>query len=266
VSNPARGSQSNEWTAEALPDTHDDGDLEVTLTACGTGSNLFGMPVQAESSSDAISKTIVTTFRVEQNGQSATNWHPVEIETSDATGNHTRTWRHSEQLQDGEEVMSYQWGLWPDEPAWKLRVEMSRQSGFFPDEIWTVPAIPFQPGSYNNIYQFSRDTKPFAEKIMGQSHLRVLPTIQFFPDDSMRRYNNMDAAMTVRVDPPPDGMRMTVMKITDEQNRPIDFQDWSWGNGQFHYMLKNLRDAKSVNLTLAFHRSRYFEFTVKPPR
>jgi len=61
-------------------------------------------------------------------------------------------------------------------------------------------------------------------------------------------------------------MRMTMITITDDQGRPIDFNNWGWGGGDFRFSLKKLAGVKTINITLALHRSRYFEFTVKPSR
>ena len=61
-------------------------------------------------------------------------------------------------------------------------------------------------------------------------------------------------------------MRMTLAKVTDEQGR--DLQSWgaNGGGGNYVFQLQDVRDAKTLNITLALHKSRFVEFTAKPAK
>lgn len=63
-------------------------------------------------------------FRVRENGHRSTTWLPAVYEVSDATGNH---WRPAVdpplQGANGRVIGCFLGALWPDEDAWKVRVE-----------------------------------------------------------------------------------------------------------------------------------------------
>jgi hypothetical protein len=61
-------------------------------------------------------------------------------------------------------------------------------------------------------------------------------------------------------------MRLTLSSLTDDQGH--DLQNWNWGRGgnSFRFGLRELGGVKSLNLTLALHRSRFVEFIAKPEK
>src|SRR5438045_129788 len=115
ISNPKRVSVPK-WTPEPLPDTQTDNDLSVTLTkfVCGVPGFNSGRGI---ASKDPMNKAVLAAFHCEQNGVAATNWQAIRIETTDASGNHAQnySWSTSND-QNGDATMTYQWGLWPDQP------------------------------------------------------------------------------------------------------------------------------------------------------
>jgi len=129
ISNPARVHTFAKWTPEPVPATQSDGDLNVTLMKLVNGVPGFGSG--ARTSKDAMNKAVLAVFHCEQKGVTVTNWQVMRVETSDATGNHVQnnSWSTSRD-ENGDATMTYQYGLWPAESPWKLRVEMSRTSGF----------------------------------------------------------------------------------------------------------------------------------------
>ncbi len=184
VSNPARSSAAK-WTADPLPDTQSDGDLDVTLNKLTANAP---SPYYARSGipkNDPAGKCVQIDFDIQQKGQSVTNWHPMQVETTDATGNHIKGWIYNDRQysRTGDPTAYfYQPGLWPDEPAWKLRVEFSRTSGFSDDEIWAVTNVPVRPGSQQDVWNIgnSGGGKPaFAETTVNGIHLKLFPAIQY---------------------------------------------------------------------------------------
>ncbi len=267
VSNPARGS-SAKWTPEPLPDTRSDGDLDVTLTKF-----IYGVPGFNNGnrpSKDPMNRAVLVGFHTEQKGVVMTNWQPIRIETSDAAGNHVQNNSWSTGRDDsGDSTMTYQWGLWPDESPWKLRVEMSQTSGFKDDELWTVQNVPVNPGSWQDLFNYvgrNSGTKAvFAETTLNGFHLKLFPAIQF--TDQNRGNGEKPGGFRIQADQPLDGMQMTLVKATDEQER--DVQSWSgngWGGDNRQFQLQNLRNAKFLNITIALHKSRFVEFTAKPQK
>jgi hypothetical protein len=268
ISNPARG-WFPKWTPEPLPNTQSDGDLDVTLTRLISGVQGFNGS-RNQMKNDPINKAVLAAFRTEQKGIVVTNWQPFRIETSDATGNRIFNNSWSNTREGDEAVMTYQWGLWPDESAWKLRVEMSRTSGFNDDELWTVENIPVNSGRQQDLWGYNNrrgnTNAAFAETTLSGIHLKLFPATQFTDEN----YGNGQkrGGLRVQIDPEPEGvqMRMTLAKVTDEQGR--DLQSWgaNGGGGNYVFQLQDVRDAKTLNITLALHKSRFVEFTAKPAK
>ena len=265
ISNPARGPFPT-WFPDSLPITQSDGDLDVTLNKLVFGAKF---PWQRDSSApdDAVNKAVQVDFDVQQNGHAVTNWQPVRIETSDATGNRVNG-SVNMQNRDGEPETTYQWGLWPDEPAWKLRVEMSRTSGFDDTELWTVQNVPLESGKMQDFWNWwHKNNSAFAETTLNGFHLKLFPAKKFSdqPPDSQPQ-----GAVQIQVDPAPDGMRMTLLKVTDDQGHDVQNWTWGWNNNEHSYTYSfafpQLGDAKSLNITLALHKSRFVEFTAKPAK
>ena len=106
VSNPARGS-FDKWTPEPLPDTQSDGDLDVTLTRLMYGIIPSFNGANDKMKNDPMNKSVLAAFSTEQKGVVVTNWQPVEIETSDATGNHVRNNRLISDTRERREVRGH---------------------------------------------------------------------------------------------------------------------------------------------------------------
>lgn len=267
VSNPARG-EFTAWVPQPLPDTEEDGDFSATLkklVACAK------MPFtrNGDDEDDPINKGVQATFQIQFNGTNTGDWQPVAVETSDATGNSVNGWLNS-QPQGDDLVASYQYGLWPDEPAWKLRVEFSRQANFDNSELWKVSEIPLQPTRQQDFWNYGgrrrKQVPAFAETDLGGVHISLYPIKQF---TNMPPNSQPQGGMIIEVQPPlPEGTRLTIVKLTDDQAN--DIQYWNYGEGSsaksqsFHYGLQNLDGVTNVNLTLAVHQSHFVEFTVKP--
>jgi hypothetical protein len=264
-----------DWHPDPLPDTQSDGDLNVTLTKCNYGSKGIMFGNANVSPKDPMRKSVAVVFHTERNGNVVTNWQPVSIQTTDATGNQSglNGWSNSRD-ENGDATMSYQWGLWPDEKAWKLRVEMSRDSGFSNDELWAVSNLPLEKGNWNDLWNYNnnntigrkhQDTNSaFAETTLQGVHLKIYPALRL--EDQNFGNGQKQGGFRISVDPPlPDGYRMTLGEITDENGHKLPP---SWGpnnnNNSYIFQLPDIRNAKSLNLTIAVHQSRFVEFTVKP--
>jgi hypothetical protein len=267
VANPKRVSVPK-WTPEPLPDTQSDNDLSVTLTkfVCGVPGFNSGRGVSAK---DPMNKAVLAAFRCEQNGAAATNWQPVRIETSDASGNHAQNYSWSSSRdQNGDATMTYQWGLWPDRP-WKLRVEMSQTAGFSNDELWSITNLPVNPGSQQDLWNYDNNNRrippAFAETTLAGIHLKIYPVIQF--TNQMSGNGDKPGGFRVQADKALDGMQLTLVKAEDENGRRIPFYGGSGSGGNSRQIqLQNLRNAKSLNITLAIHKSRFVEFTAAPAK
>jgi len=262
-----------EWKASPLPVSGRDGDLEFTLTRLVGGIDFRGdfgpdsrgqpRPVERRAT-NALDSATLAAFRIADKGRALTNWQPVRIEAWDATGNYlvNTSWRN--EVRDDEQRMIYQWGLWPNEPAWKLRVEFSRTSGFTPQELWTVKGLSLTnvvPQSQRNFGSASGLTPVTETNLMG-STLQIMPLL-----DRGGSGGPLDSvALHIRINPPPSGLRLTLVSVTDETGRSIERSGTSWSNDYYEFGLRNLQSKRSLEVTLACHPSRYAEFIARPQR
>jgi hypothetical protein len=273
ISNPVRNS-FGKWTAEPLPSTKVDDDVSVTLTKLVASAD---MPYQRnqDNPDDAANKGVQAVFHVERNGKPVSNWQPVSVETTDVTGNHVNGGITQNNWQDNNDTVTYQYGLWPDEPAWKLRAEFSQQSDFAANELWTVQNIPVKPGRQQDFWNFGNNNRRngtnsvFAETDLNGFHLKILPATQFtdqnFGNGQMGGGLHIEAAPSL-----PAGMRMTLVKLTDDQGQDVqNYNSGSSGNGTsttYGYQLQNIAGITNLNVTIALHKSRFVEFTAKPAK
>jgi hypothetical protein len=267
ISNPARGSFPK-WTADPLPSTKDDEDLSVTLSKLVFGAETTYNRNQ-DNPDDAINKGVSAGFQVQRSGKAVNNWQPVSVQTTDATGNQVGGWCNTRW--DGNDgATTYQWGLWSDEPAWKIKFEFSQQSDFADNELWTVQNIPLQPGRsqdfWNNAGRQAKTNTPFAEADVNGVHLKIFPAKHF----TDRAPNTQpQGGLTIEADGTlPEGMRMTLIKITDDQTNDVGY--WDSGVNRinksafYRYQLRDVYGLTNLNVTLALHKSRFVEFTAKP--
>ena len=61
-------------------------------------------------------------------------------------------------------------------------------------------------------------------------------------------------------------MRMGIGSLTDEQGRSLQCWGPNGGGGTESIQIQDMRNAKSLNVTIAIHKSRFVEFTVKPTK
>jgi hypothetical protein len=268
IRNPARGSFPT-WTPDSLPVTQDDDDVSVTLTKLVAGAAMQ-FTRDNDDPDDAVNKGVQATFNVQRNGKPLTNWEPVSVETSDATGNHVSGWVAKNDWNGNDNTAAYQYGLWPDEPAWKIRFEFSQKSDFAGGELWSVQGIPVQPGRQMDFWNYAnrraQTDAPFAETDLNGFHLKIFPAKQF---TDMPPNSQPQGGLFIEAAPPlPSGMRLTVVKLTDDQTNDVGFWENTYSPNRNvsldQCQLRDLGGATNLNVTIALHKSRFVEFTVKP--
>jgi hypothetical protein len=272
VSNPA-GRSYAKWATDPIPDTQSDGDLSVTLTKLVAGAQSPYNRGNGVTRNDPLNKCVQLDFDFQQKGQSMTHWRPVRVVTSDAAGNSIQGWINGYYQNGQTSGYQYREGLWPDEPAWKLRVEFSRISGFSDDEVWAVTNVPVQPGTQQDVQNAwnsnwnssGKSNSAFAETTVNGIHVKLFPAIQY---QDQNNGGGQSVSYSLKADPDPEaqGMRLTPLKISDDQGRELQNRGSSWGGGNYQYQYSNARNVKALNLTIVIHKSRYVEFTVKPSK
>lgn len=244
------------WTASAPPVTAKNDDLEFTLVECRNGVTR-GNPGQRRPPN--LDETYAKlAFRVQENGRPTTDWRPVGVESKDATGNRAvnNNWSSN---QDGDQVeIFYHDSLWPDEPAWKLRVEFSRAENFAPEEIWTAPPIDLT----QNLGKIGENDPPMTSTNLGGVTITVRGV------EPGRSANEQWRVLKVRIAPVLKDARFTLVSLTDENGAKVETEgSGSSSDGKksdYEYRLRRLGDGKSITARFAVHRSRYGEFLVRP--
>lgn len=314
IANPSASKTFQKWTAEPMPNKKSDGDLAVTLTKLAAGAALPYTRNQ-DNPDDAMNKGMLIAYRIERNGRPVTTWSPASMEITDATGNRTVAsygvnGANQVKWKDNEGTLTFANSLWPDEPAWRLRLQMTQNSDFSDDEQWTATNIPvvfgtqqsfigaFGPrgrpavlaatgpgGSTATVITPPAEPAPCAEGDLNGHHIKIFPVVQFtnMPANAPANYSPpLQAGLQIQIEPgvlnyatpvsgapPPDNaMTVSLAKVTDGQGGDIQFYTYSTGNGitssTYRFMLRDTAGVTNITASIALHKSRFFEFTVKP--
>lgn len=274
---------------------------------------------------DAMNKGMQVAFHVERNGKPVQNWIPMSLEVTDATGNRTAisygaNGGNQVKWNGDEGTLTCPNGLWPDEPAWRLRMQMTQTSDFSSDEQWTAQNIPVVPGSQQSfnglagvrtvvmrggvVTQLPNPSgdntpppTPCAETDLGGHHIKIFPAVQF--TNLPARPPNLPAnvvftqpqqtGLIIQIQPavvnyvgrmngtqpPGDAMSVTLAKVTVGQGGEIQTYSSGWSStgmggadstSTYRFTLRDIGSVTNINVTIALHKDRFFEFTVKPEK
>jgi hypothetical protein len=203
-------------------------------------------------------------FTVRQTGKKVAPWIARSLEVSDATGNR---WKQSDFVSwPGDEAeprlhTSMVGALWKSEPAWDLRVELTRTNDFLPEELITIANLPVPQSDerlalYDTYLVNGVDLEVAA--IAGSKAELTQPHKWF------RNEGKMNLALTVHGDL--GHKRISLVSVRDDQGRPVPFEDRpsTYGRREWVFGFQSQPDARSLNFTLAVHESRFVEFRAKP--
>ena len=232
------------WTAPALPLTASNGDLSVTLFDLTAGVGHGSLKWKP-----ALNPTVSETragFRIERNGRPTKEWGIVNVEVSDATGNLiSRLWSTSSE--PDAEFAELSPHLWPAEAAWKLRVGLARRRDFSPDELWTIRDIPL---STTNRVVLQTNLQGKLLQLIGQERLTGL---------------RGDHHFNFRVTPAGSDYRLTLIRALGDRGGQGEAAGSYESQREWTFALEISTNATSlVELTVALHRTRYFEFLARP--
>jgi hypothetical protein len=255
-----------QWHPEALPITKQSGDLKVRLNALRPGFKGFGVD-----------------FDADYHQPEATNrmWSLLSADLSDATGNrmHVSSLLNSARFHEPTGWKSLLGRLWPDEAAWRLKLEFKRGTGYAPEELVTFTNVPL-------LRLGSTDTIRLTNRVAG---------IQVVLEEtrSQQQHGGHPNTHEFRVALPSklEGWPANFVKLstdTGEQAETTDVITWGvavsgFGQPAFpvpiadeidsddllhstRYVLTTIpADVQTVNITWAVQRTRTVEFLVKPP-
>jgi hypothetical protein len=243
------------------PMTATNGALECSLLGLRCGDAPPRAPV---TSKYAITPWITAEFLFRENGQPTTAWTVKGIEAFGATGNYLsvpglgQNARLIGEWKGEHRVVHFANALWPAEPDWKLIVEVARARDVEPDDTWRVrlPVSSFRGGSFLTNLQ--------GEAVgIRQANLRVTPVPS--PSPELPSAATHRISLLLNYTPGEPGLHVDLARATDDQGRELRvFNPNSPWHGRLLADLELATNAISLELPFAIHRSRKFEFKVKP--
>jgi hypothetical protein len=240
------------WKPEPLPVSREDAGVTFTL-AQFTAENV----VQPERGFSSALNTLK--FQIAEQGQRTTNWQLRAIHASDALGNRNSYGVASYSERNGDETWTGNWLLWPDEPAWKLRLEFARRGGFAADELWHVRGIAVPHSN-------SLAPAPFQTNLQGVSlSVRGISDARGFLSDGTMSVNATSNVLDLKWTPALPGLRVSLLEVKDDRGRKIEVRGSVGGDHDVvGYALNVSSDVQSVDARFAVRRSRFVEMLVKP--
>lgn len=262
------------WTPEPLPDVQRAGSVIATLTGFATGLSRAHPEQAARDNEPTITRL---GLQLEEPGQTNCLWKPHGIEVSDATGNLWMPYSPASSAAGhaGDAyIMTFPHTLWPGEPAWKLRIELSRTNSFAPEELWTAFALPVpaedtkSPAAPSSILRASlQANQPSAGSTNSPAVFSTNINGCSIRLDLARARASSDVTLSVALEQIPNDFRLSLVKISDEKGRPVKIKsanDWLRWRSTFNLAVP--RDATRLDCTFAWHKSRFVEFVAAPSR
>ncbi len=262
IPNPARGSYPL-WSPEPIPAVRTNGDLVVTLTAFEAGAPQQDIPAVRTSSWNGLPGTRAT-FAIRQTGKAVAPWQVRWLQLSDPTGNRWRPREFVSRVTAEPEPQlsaSMVGALWASEPAWNLRVELSRTNDFAPNELLALPNISVPESNEVVPLNQSHEINGVAVDVA----LLAGPDAQLpQPYSWYHHEGQMRFALSVKQEV--DDKRLDLVRVQDDRGRSVPFDELPYYRGYTNrvFALIPAPDARSLSVTLAVHPSRFVEFLAKP--
>ena len=257
IKNPARGPFTN-WTAEPLPVTRKIGTDEFTLTAFNSG--LYATGSIAREVSPAWTELMID---IKSSEQCRYAWRPILVNVSDACGNTAGSQFMGRIVQQSGDrylqVMSngyicLQGHLWPDEPAWRVRVKFSPDvfGRTCPEDLWKIK-VPVPAGNSFSEIKTNIQLREGSISLLGLSAANVA-------------YAGAPActnpAVWVKVEPPSHRL---ILRAADDQRRYVSSRPVNgWPEEIRSFSLQIAPEAKALDLTFLLYAERVVEFLAKP--
>jgi hypothetical protein len=259
VPNPTPGPYAV-WTVRPLPQTQRTDDLSVTLTGLSAGVRPSGIYDPFAMHLFVGQPWTRAEFRVTRGNRPAPEWQPLQITVSDPTGNLWTEHTLSTYQQEPPEVFFIRGVPWPEDPVWKLRVELARCRSFVPEELWMfrdLPAPRPSKGAWPDRV-VRRGNRTFTVESISVLNL---------PPSSGPR-SPINGGIQVHLAPPSDDLVVSLVRVGDDRGRVVN-KNWfgyRMRQGQHFVGFQLPTGAKSLDLTFAVQKSRFVEFVAQPAR
>jgi hypothetical protein len=243
-------SRAPKISAPPLPQIAHTDDLEVKLVSLQSG------PSDAKNPFNNLDSH--ARFAVVERGEPSTSWVVQGMAATDSTGNRLVANGWSGRSENGFEIFDCRPMLWPSE-TYKLRFEFSRkaEASFETNELWTIRGVAVPTNFGFTLVETQMNLSGFKVQFHGLSA----------PGSSAPWHGMMSGtdAACFNISPAPKGHRLTLLRVTNERGMKINstgasYSDTDWGFGL------QLTGSKTIDLTVALHRSRFVEFQAQPAK
>jgi hypothetical protein len=254
------------WPAEKLPATKGTNGLEVSLLNLKTGATTADVGLSpAANGARAFTRA---EFVMREDDRATEDWSVEKITASAASGEtrlpqgNVTAWRH------GKNVFGFSGALWPEEHAWRLKVEVCRTAHFPASELWTISDVSV-PGA-KQINRVHAPTNIYSEEI---EFLGLSAPNAKLPED----WTEVGGAANLhaRTPYPLLGTRLALVEVRDDQGRVLEIGNFARNDNtasrgatlrqtDYAFAVKLLPGTKAVTATFAFSKSRTIEFLARP--
>jgi hypothetical protein len=260
-SNPVYG-HFPQWQPETLPAVKTAGDLQVRLDEVRSGQTA--------------SRNFNTSFLGSFSSARGTNetWTLHSAELSDAMGNVLRSTAslrafslgYPQATSAGQTpyYFSFDATLWPDEAAWRLKLEIQRSFGFAPEEVVTFKNVPVPAMGTTNF--------PALTKIVGgvKVELTFFERRPNIPVSSGEGFDDTwpNFAGRVRAELPgkPGGVALDFLEMKTDIGKATQLGS-SFPDFGYEVLLRSIpTNATTMDFTFVLQKTRTVEFLVKPPK
>jgi hypothetical protein len=254
------------WVPQTLPATIKTNDLEVTLVKLETGLTAEQAGLGSRiAGSKAFSLAV---FAVRERGKPARDWNITGLKAAAASGEQIEPGNARSTSDTLEQEYAFTGALWPDEPAWKLKVEITRSASYPAEELWTIKGVPVP--KVGEVTEVNAKTNIYGAQI---EFTGVSGPDARLPLDWQGRmpYANIHARSPI----PMSDTYLKLVEVRDDQGRKIAQRGMhssssTSGRGatlresNHGFGIEIPGDSKTLDITFAFTRSRYVEFLAKP--
>jgi hypothetical protein len=238
----------------AAPQAQQTNGLSFQLTSVTTG--LHAMPDQMVSNTNNPFFTQAV-FHISRNGAPAPEWFPEVIRVTNPQEARRPQWNHAGGRRGGDCVYNFEGLLDPGAGPWSFEVDFTHQSDFAPDELITIPHVPFPAAGGTTEPNLSAQVQGVTVSVVRLYGVGAQgPRTGFAPNQPF---------VEATVSPTGRGIHLQLVGAVDEQGRNVNYGSYSpQGHGHCCFSFQGNTKARSVDLTFAVHHSIFVTFAVNP--
>jgi hypothetical protein len=148
--------------------------------------------------------------------------------------------------------------LWPDETAWRLKVEVKRAIGYDPGEVVTFSNVPVPAAGTNSLLHLT-NTAGGVQVVL--SAFERQPHMLWAYDIPVNSSNDI----VVETPGNPPGVAVDILEVTTDGGKNVLGNLYGAGGSYTLDMMDFPANATNLDIRLVVQKTRTVEFYVKPP-